>query len=1464
MNLLKRYSVHNELKFLRGIFLFFLFAGICTVKAQRISDMSDLFASPQTTAIFKLIEAPVTYYTGQPNISIPIYTIEEKGISIPVTISFNTSGIYVTEESTAIGIGARLDWGGAIVRSANGRPDEHGFFSEPYMINELKQEIPKNYNAFQTPSAVCYPYCNMSSSILEFVRRAEIYDVVKSYNDPYKTGNSGTITDLRPDNFFYNFSNKSGLFRFNQSNRKFLTFPLDDINIKHSIGSSFRIQKFDITTSDGVMYTFGDGAVEFTSEFANPFDQAWFIRRVSNANGSSVEFEYLSNHYIRAKELKEEYWVPYPNGGYSSSTGGEGYITEEMLIQQITFNSGRLEFKYIRDRQDFSLTAPNFANAGMPAPRLDEILLFNKENELVKSFKFHQSYFVANQSNDPVLDKRLKLDSLSIKDISSKAIERYKFLYYQDGSLPTKQTKGRDHWGYYNGADDNTSLIPSSSKPLAEGFRPLNYWGVYNDRAINEQKSKCFTIKSIVFPTGARREYDFENHDVRWYEEYNEMKELSNEGYDLHREQLIVGGSTLSQCSPIPDYISTNGAERIIYSNEFDVLDFNDLPIGDPSVHIQTNYIHSEITNSELNMWDYRIIIGLQKKTENTFNNHVVLASVDQSNFTKDTELRAKLPFLVDGTYRIYVRLLAPPPFVMDQWDRQYDHNTIIRLAYRRKNYGNIRVGGLRIKEITDYEGDSTYSTNFEYVVSDNYSSGNLVNAPQYKEYISTKQQNSVSGGSPIPYHGYRICSEPVIPLAKTQGSNVGYTNVIKSRVSGEEVLKEEYSFSFKKSLNSGYYKEYYQEIEPRIWQNGKLNTMTMFKDNIPIYKEVYDYYGTEKETDKGFVEEINTNLLGNLAGYGYQTNTSDITIGRRAFNDYTVLYHVDNYSRIISPYESSIVVSPPIKIPYFKIYTGFDKIKSKRTINYSPSGTTEQLTTYYYDNLDHLQPTRIEVISSEGSKNITQISYPNDYINISGFIGDMKEKHLIAYPIEQVNYKEVGTARTILSGKLTTYKTGGKGLLDEIFLIETANPIALSTFKFSNRSVNQLPPIGIMTSFSPDERYHSRYTYNSYDIKGNPLQVTEVDHPPTSYLWSYNGQYLLAEIRNANQSDIAYSGFEDEGKGNWTYSGSTIRDATAPTGRLVYSLQGGSMVKAGLAPSRKYILTYWAKGASAANISGGIAMKMNTKGGWIQYRREVTAVSSVTLSGNVLIDDVRLYPLEASMFTATYIPLVGMTSKSDPRGITEYYEYDSFGRLSTVKDFEGNILKTYCYNYAGQQVDCYTDPIVYKNVPKSQIFQKNNCTAGLIGSNVTYTVPAEVYTSIISQADADQQALDDIDANGQSYANQHGSCVSPVTALTLHNKTGQQLSNASISLWQGTVLVGTYSFPQTVGGSQIYFNIPAGTYRIDTNISTANPTQYTFRLPTLGLTKIGNSSFGQIQLVANGILPVELEFNFH
>lgn len=77
---------------------------------------------------------------------------------------------------------------------------------------------------------------------------------------------------------------------------------------------------------------------------------------------------------------------------------------------------------------------------------------------------------------------------------------------------------------------------------------------------------------------------------------------------------------------------------------------------------------------------------------------------------------------------------------------------------------------------------------------------------------------------------------------------------------------------------------------------------------------------------------------------------------------------------------------------------------------------------------------------------------------------------------------------------------------------------------------------------------------------------------------------------------------------------------------------------------------------------------------------------------------------------------------------------------------------------YANEHGTCETN--LWYNVEKSKVFYKNDCEDGFIGAPYTYTVEAGKYTSDVSQEDADQKALDDIEKNGQDQANLNGGCV--------------------------------------------------------------------------------------------------------
>ncbi|WP_447767072.1 hypothetical protein [Sphingobacterium faecium] len=53
-----------------------------------------------------------------------------------------------------------------------------------------------------------------------------------------------------------------------------------------------------------------------------------------------------------------------------------------------------------------------------------------------------------------------------------------------------------------------------------------------------------------------------------------------------------------------------------------------------------------------------------------------------------------------------------------------------------------------------------------------------------------------------------------------------------------------------------------------------------------------------------------------------------------------------------------------------------------------------------------------------------------------------------------------------------------------------------------------------------------------------------------------------------------------------------------------------------------------------------------------------------------------------AMVTSYTYQPLVGMKSKTDARGVTEYYEYDGMQRLKAIIDQFKHVTSSMDYHY--------------------------------------------------------------------------------------------------------------------------------------------------------------------------------------
>ncbi len=120
--------------------------------------------------------------------------------------------------------------------------------------------------------------------------------------------------------------------------------------------------------------------------------------------------------------------------------------------------------------------------------------------------------------------------------------------------------------------------------------------------------------------------------------------------------------------------------------------------------------------------------------------------------------------------------------------------------------------------------------------------------------------------------------------------------------------------------------------------------------------------------------------------------------------------------------------------------------------------------------------------------------------------------------------------------------------------------------------------------------------------------------------------------------------------------------------------------------------------------------------------------------------------------------------------GSTETFTVAANKYSSTISQEDANgkateELNFYKQLYANTYGTCtLKQEIIYYNSKLTAAVTKNDCGTGYTGSSVTYTVAANKYSSAISQDDADNKAVEDLNANKQAYANANGLCTPKVT----------------------------------------------------------------------------------------------------
>jgi hypothetical protein len=198
----------------------------------------------------------------------------------------------------------------------------------------------------------------------------------------------------------------------------------------------------------------------------------------------------------------------------------------------------------------------------------------------------------------------------------------------------------------------------------------------------------------------------------------------------------------------------------------------------------------------------------------------------------------------------------------------------------------------------------------------------------------------------------------------------------------------------------------------------------------------------------------------------------------------------------------------------------------------------------------------------------------------------------------------------------------------------------------------------------------------------------------------------------------------------------------------------------------------------------------------------------------------------DAQVTTYTYEPMVGMTSQTDAKGMTVYYEYDAFQRLKLIRDQNNNIIKTYCYNYAGQVTDCNagggTSPAAPLQIYARIEVLNPSWSAPTDGS----TTEADIYLALYGDAACTQpvsrsQAFDvNVSTTGAYFYNNSSSVSSwtntySVPASTNRILLGRYATDSWYSYndpYYGQIVNSeTYTYQVEDNGANVY--IPSPTY---------------------------------------------------
>lgn len=1229
--------------------------------------------SPNAYELGKYGQIPIGMFTGAVNYNIPVYSYKTSNLTVPISLLYNSNGIKVDQIGSRVGLGWALDAGGVISRIVRDVDDQerNGFYPN--------EDISKGFQ--NNPVALQY-----------------FYDAAQG-------------SDSEPDQFLFNFNGFSGQFLIH-NDTDFVIIPHQNLKIEEFYLNSEA--GFKISTPDGNKYIFVDpeitrltlqGSTHPTPESGT---SAWYLSKIIHPNGDTINFTYSGDYYSYTSGISESVDVIPAGGGCS---GGEyiyatnsfpidniehiNRITGKKLIE-ISSNkpeNGRIIFSYEQNNQEI---------AGYDY--IKKISILTKADLEIESYDF--SYLITGKN-------RIFLQTITQKDTT----KRYVFDYIDPEGFPQRLSKSQDHWGYFN-HKSNSTLVP----------RPDNSMLYYHftdaaDRSPDHNYATKGLLNKITYPTKGNTEIFYEPNT------YHGEQIITPPSVYITLDTTTTGNSGWGPNNAVSKLLYSPSNQRI---NVGVSVAFNengeDCNVNDTTMpgHYRAELSIKNNSTSELVQLYIINSYGSKTNIDNFFN--ILTPHTDCF-----ADLEANTTYTVTLIPRFECVFCATRIDYLDQ--SPYTINV------------EIPTGGMRVQKVIsdDLINLQKGITRYYYgsMNQKDISSGDNAFKPRYLAITKTLLPCPVNCAFDLLTH-YILNSNSLTPLYNQANNSICYRFVTIS-YGGEDFENggEEHEFIINRDVPGNSLQGENIPNAPYTnngWNNGKEKTITLFKKNETNSKivvqqtqnhytaddrkfdEVYGYsirknYDlpcekeivhncTLEETEKYFLiynKNCDTpfphkHIWGisgkciNYLGYPFPHNIAD------------TLFH-PCFGKAVGDTIMSPDMIDNLDIVSYKNISFWSYLDSTLTYEFDLTGQlTKTLTKkYIYENENHAQLTKVVTEDSKSQPVIDKIYYPDDILSTTSLPGIslLNNEFLAIVNLNRNNQFRIG---------LPIQKEH----------IVNGNKISTTRYLYGQYGDLVLP--SITQTATNANSLENRIVFTDYDeSNGNLIQAQKENDIPLSFIYGYNNTKLIAETKNAANSECDYTGFENHEdlkweKSNWIYTDDLDK---VKTGKSAIQVNGGG-------PSKYFELnslsakghsgfkaSVWAFGGTDAyihiQVNDNFALSNRTYNPnilnpvtqvqewnlievelpYVMFKDITSDTFNIKVycgSGGVaLFDDLRFYPMDAQMTTYTYEPLIGVTSISDINNKPTYYIYDTFNRLWYIKDYQGNILKKYDYHYKSQ-----------------------------------------------------------------------------------------------------------------------------------------------------------------------------------